>query len=70
LFFWGLNAAIVNAYHLHRLKAIDANNKPMTHLQFRQKLVEELSVDRIPVSGSKKQGRPSSNDGVERLDGK
>jgi hypothetical protein len=70
LFFWGLNAAIVNAYHLYRLKAIDANNKPMTHLQFRRKLVEELSADRIPVSGSKKQGRPSSNDGAERLDGK
>jgi hypothetical protein len=53
LFFWGLYAAIVNAYHLYRLKAIDANNKPMTHLQFRRKLVEELSADRIPVWGSK-----------------
>jgi hypothetical protein len=27
LFFWGLDAAIVNAYHLYRLSAIDANYK-------------------------------------------
>jgi hypothetical protein len=67
LFFWGLDAAIVNAYHLYRLKAIDANNKPM---QFRRKLVERLSTDRTPVQGSKKQGHPSSNDGAERLDSK
>jgi hypothetical protein len=49
--FWGLDAAVVNAYHLYRLKAIDANKKPMTHLQFRWKLVEVLPADRIPVRG-------------------
>jgi hypothetical protein len=69
LSFWGLDAAIVNAYYLYRLKA-GANNKPMTHLQFRWKLVEELSTDKIPVQGSKKRSRPSSNEGAERLDGK
>jgi hypothetical protein len=36
---------------LCRLKAIDANKKPTTHLQFRQKLVEELSADRMAVRG-------------------
>jgi hypothetical protein len=55
---------------LYRLKAIDANKKPTTNLQFRRKLVEELSADRIAVQGSKKQGCPFSNDGAERLGGK
>jgi hypothetical protein len=36
---------------LYRLKAIDANKKPTTNLQFRQKLVEELSADRMAVRG-------------------
>jgi hypothetical protein len=36
---------------LYRLKAIDANEKPATHLQFRWKLVEELSADRMAVRG-------------------
>jgi hypothetical protein len=36
---------------LYRLKAIDANKKPMTHLQFRRKFVEELSADRMTVRG-------------------
>jgi hypothetical protein len=36
---------------LYRLKAIDANKKP-THLQFRWKLVEELSAGRMAVRGS------------------
>jgi hypothetical protein len=34
---------------LYRLKAIDANKKPTTNLQFRWKLVEELSADRTAV---------------------
>jgi hypothetical protein len=36
---------------LYELKAIDANKKPTTHLQFRRKLVEELSADRMTVRG-------------------
>jgi hypothetical protein len=36
---------------LCRLKAIDANKKSMTHLQFRWKLVEQLSADRMTVLG-------------------
>jgi hypothetical protein len=36
---------------LYRLKAIYANKKPTTHLQFRWKLVEELSADRMAVQG-------------------
>jgi hypothetical protein len=55
---------------LYRLKAIDAKKKPTTNQQFRRKLVEELSADRIAVRESKKQGRPFSNDGAERLGGK
>jgi hypothetical protein len=55
---------------LYRLKAIDANKKPMTHLHVRWKLVEELSADRMTVQGSKKQGRPFSNDRAKRTDGK
>jgi hypothetical protein len=51
---------------LYRLKAIDANKKPTTHLQFRRKSVEELSADRMTVRGSKKQGRPFSNDGCRK----
>jgi hypothetical protein len=54
----------------YKLKAIDAKKKPTTNLQFRWKLVEELSVDRMAVRGSKKQGRPFSNDGAKRLGGK
>jgi hypothetical protein len=54
---------------LYRLKAIDANKKP-TNLQFRPKLVEELSADRMAVRGSKKRVHLFSNDGAERLDGK
>jgi hypothetical protein len=41
---------------LYRLKAIDANKKPTTNLQFRRKLVEELSADRMAVRGSRKRG--------------
>jgi hypothetical protein len=55
---------------LYRLKAIDAKKKPTTNLQFRWKLVEELSADRMAVRGSKKRGCPFSNDGAERLSGK
>jgi hypothetical protein len=55
---------------LYRLKAIDANKKPTTNLQFRQKFVEELSADRMAVRGSKKRDRPIPNDGAERLGGK
>jgi hypothetical protein len=55
---------------LYKLKATDANKKPTTHLQFRLKLVEELSADRMTVRGSKKRGHPFSNDGAKRLDGK
>jgi hypothetical protein len=54
----------------YRIKAIDVNKKLITHLQFRQKVVEELSADRMTVRGSKKQSRPFSNDGAERLGGK
>jgi hypothetical protein len=36
---------------LYRLKEVDANKKPTTHLQFRRKLVEELSADRMAVQG-------------------
>jgi hypothetical protein len=36
---------------LYRLKAIDANKKPTTNLQFRWKSVEELSADRMAVRG-------------------
>jgi hypothetical protein len=36
---------------LYRFKAIEANKKPTTNLQFRQKLVEELSADRMAVRG-------------------
>jgi hypothetical protein len=39
-------------------------------VQFRWKLVEELSADRMAVRGSKKQGHPFSNDGAERFGGK
>jgi hypothetical protein len=52
---------------LYRLKAIDANKKPKTNLQFRRKLVEELSADRMAVRGSKKRDRPFSNDEAENL---
>jgi hypothetical protein len=52
---------------LYRIKATDASKKPMTHLQFSRKLVEELSADRMTVRGSKKRACPFSNDG---LDGK
>jgi hypothetical protein len=55
---------------LYRLKAIDANKKPTTDLQFRRKLVEELSADRMAVQGSKMRGRPFPNDGAKRLGGK
>jgi hypothetical protein len=55
---------------IYRLKAIDSNKKPTRNLQFRRKLVEELSADRMAVRGSKKQSRPFSNDGAERLGGK
>jgi hypothetical protein len=55
---------------LYRLKAIDANKKPTTNLQFRRKLVEELSANRMAVRGSKKRGHPFPNDGAERLGGK
>jgi hypothetical protein len=40
---------------LYRLKAIDANKKPTTNLQFRRKLVEELSADN-GSAGIKKSG--------------
>jgi hypothetical protein len=36
---------------VYRLKAIDANKKPTTNLQFTRKLVEELSADRMAVRG-------------------
>jgi hypothetical protein len=55
---------------LYRLKAIDANKKPTTNLQFRRKLVAELSVDRMAVRGSKKRDHPFPNDGAESLGGK
>jgi hypothetical protein len=34
---------------LYRIKAIDANKKPTTHKQFRRKLVEELSANRMAL---------------------
>jgi hypothetical protein len=56
---------------LYRLKAIYSNKKPTTHLQFRRKLVEELSAVMMAVrEQKKKRGRPFSSDGAERLDGK
>jgi hypothetical protein len=55
---------------VYRLKVIDANKKPTTKLQFRRKLVEELSAERMAVWGSKKRSRPFPNDGAERLGGK
>jgi hypothetical protein len=36
---------------LYRLKAIDANKKPTTNLQFRRKLIEELFANRMAVRG-------------------
>jgi hypothetical protein len=41
---------------------LEANKKPTTNLQFRQKLVEELSADRMAVRGSKKRGHLFSNE--------
>jgi len=40
LFFWGLDAAIVNFYCLYRVKTKEAGKKSMTHLHFRRNLVE------------------------------
>jgi hypothetical protein len=53
---------------LYRLKTIDAKKKPtIKNVQFRWKLVEELSADRMAVQGSKKQRHPFSNDGAEKI---
>ena len=65
LFFWGLEASIINAYILY--KASPNTNKNISHKQFREKLLLDLVGDfRIRAN----RGRPSSNDKEQRLDGK
>jgi hypothetical protein len=54
--FWGggcgrQNATVIHAYYLYRLKTTDAKKIPVTHLQFRKKLVEKLYADRNTVWG-------------------
>lgn len=68
LFFWLLEIAIVNSYHLWNIDRKEKNLKPMDHLQYRRILIEEL-VEGCRNS-SRKRGRPSTTDDEERLNGK
>ncbi|XP_011135111.1 piggyBac transposable element-derived protein 4 isoform X2 [Harpegnathos saltator] len=64
LFFWGFESAIVNAYILYKECAVKNDDIPITHLQFRKKLLMELIGDfrapklrSEPVSDSDKEQR-------------
>jgi len=68
LFFWLMEIAIVNSYILYRAAQTQANEAPMTHLQYRKQLVHQLVGD---VQNARKcRGRPSSCDAAECLDGR
>lgn len=67
LFFWILEVAIVNSYHLHSIDKKERNTSPLSHLKFRNKLIKQLVANTRNVS--LKRGRPA-NDDEQRLDGK
>ncbi|CAK9796374.1 PiggyBac transposable element-derived protein 4 [Anthophora plagiata] len=65
LFFWGLQASIINAYILYKASPTNTN-KNTSHKQFREKLLLDLVRDfRITA----KRGQPSSSDKEQRLYG-
>ena len=45
LFFWLLEVTVVNSYVLYQAHAARLNIRPLTHLQFRRKLVEALALN-------------------------
>lgn len=66
LFFWGLEASIVNAFILYKASTVNSNNKKISHKQFREELLLGLVGD---LRVTTKTGRPSSSDKEQRLDG-
>lgn len=68
LFFWLVEVAIVNSYHLWSIDREEKKLPAMDHLQYRRKLIEQL-VDGCR-NRSRKRGRPSTTDNEERLNGK
>lgn len=67
VFFWLLEVAVINAYIIYKMLAVQRGEKPMTHLAFRRHLVLSLSE---PIRSSVVPRRRSGtrvSDSVERL---
>lgn len=68
LFFWGLETSIVNSYILFNEYSTKENIRKMSHTKFRENLLMSLIKDfRAPTQ---KPGRLSTDDTIQRLDGK
>lgn len=65
LFFWLTEVAAVNSFILFKMYQQWKNEQPLTHLEFRKKLIEELAGD--VRNRQRRRGRPSTRDRVERL---
>lgn len=68
LFFWILEVAIVNSFHLHTIDKKERNIPTLTHLQFRNNLIRQLVANTRNIS--RKRGPPVPDNSEQRLDGK
>lgn len=71
LFFWLLEVSTINSYILYKSLQEDNNRPPMSHKQFRLRLVEDLVRDYVQQTRNfarRRPGRPQTD--IQRLNGK
>lgn len=71
LFFWLFEVGLINAYLLYKQVQTTANEKPLSHRQFRMSLVKALVAEKVATRPqARKRGRQAQGPPEERLDGK
>lgn len=65
MFFWGMEMSAINAYILYKCVKQSKNEKPLSHLKFVKRLVDQLVGD-----FHKDRSRPSTSETETRLDKK
>ena len=77
LFFWLFEVTVVNSYILYHIHTTQLQARPLTHLQFRRRLVDALAARHIQAAPPRRRpGRPrrqqlpSSSEDSQRLNGR
>ena len=67
VFFWVLEAAVVNSYIIYKELARERDERPVAHIGFRRKLIEDLSEPMRSSVVPRARTGPRMSQSVERL---